>query len=364
MIDNMVLRTDIEYGIIIFVLSILFILGLKRREEKIAFVPFVVDKDFSTAIKGIACVMILLSHYGKRAFGFEVPIPMSISKVVWWSSANIALVWFMFFSGYGLSLKEDGKIMSIGKTWLQRIWKVYRPYIIVVIATSIIAFFLPERFSLEELRAHIMSTKPYYMHHFSETLNLSYLYGFLIHSSWYVECIIWFYSIYYLSTWLSRKTNLNKTVVLSLLMLGYLIAAYFYYGPQEAHYYRYPCVFLTGHLVVRWREAKWYGITAAVSVILLNLALVGIMYDVWFVAALIGLFVFSIINMRYTVSGKGVVFMGAISYFFYLSHVDITWTLLCYTGIQSCLVWTLLSIVVASVLYKINGCLDKLSFKK
>ena len=361
---NIVLMTDIEYGLIILVLLLLFIFGLKKREEKVSFIPLNVDKDFSSAIKGVACVMILLSHYGKRAFGFDVPIPMSISKVVWWSSANIALAWFMFFSGFGLSLKDDCKIVSIKKTLLLRIWKVYRPYIIVVIVTLIIAFFLPDSFSLEEMRARIMSTKPHYMHHLTEAMNLTYIYGLVIHSSWYVECIIWFYSIYYLSVWFSCKWSFNKTVVLSLLMLGYPIAAYYYFGSQEAHYYRYPCVFLVGHLAVRWRDAKWYGISIASGVILLNLAIVGFMYVVWFIVALIGLFIFSIINTRYTVFGKGILFMGSISYFYYLSHVDIAWTLLCYTSIQSCLAWTVLSIIVAFLLYKFNIVLGKTSFEK
>lgn len=362
--SDIVLQTDIEYSIILIILAIFFVLGLKKKDKRQQFYPFSVDKDFSTAIKGIACVMILLGHYGKRAFGYDMPLPWGISRVVFMSAGNIALVWFMFFSGYGLSLKEDNKIVSIGKTWIQRVWKVYRPYLLVVIFASIICFFLPEKFSLDEMRSRIMSTKPYYMHHLSETLTPSYIYGLIIHSSWYVECIIWFYSIYYLSTWLSRKSNFNKTIVLSILMLGYLVGAYYYYGPQEAHYYRYPCVFLAGHIVVRWREAKWYGNALAALAILLNLWLIGIWYVVWFIVALVGLLFFSIINTRYIVTGKRILLLGAISYFFYLSHVGISWTLLCYADIKSCLAWTALTTIVAYLLYMIDSSLDKIIIRK
>lgn len=357
--DDLIMKTNIEYVIIILVLIVLFVCCLKKRGNKLSLIPFVVDKNFSVAVKGVACVMILLSHYGKRVFGFDVPIPLSISKVVWWSSANIALVWFMFFSGYGLSLKDYDKDINISKSWIQRIWKVYKPYLLVIIITSLIGLVLPEKYSFEELKTRIMSMQPYYMHHISEAMNLNYLYGLLIHSSWYVECIIWFYSIYYLSTWLSKAIHFDKTTLLCLLMLLYLIVSFFYFGQEQAHYFRYVCVFIMGHLVVRWRETKWYGQALSICVILFNLCLIGGMYIIWFILGFIALFIFSIINTRYTVSGKAILLLGSISYFFYLSHVGISWTLLCYSDVQSCLAWTGLSTIVAFLLYKLNVVLDK-----
>lgn len=362
--NNLVLQTDIEYGIIIFVLIVLFLFCLKKREQKLPFVPLSVDKDFSTAIKGIACVMILLGHYGKRAFGSYEFLPWGVSKVVFMCIGKIALVWFMFFSGYGLSLKNDITVGNVWTTWIKRVWKVYRPYMLVILASAIICFSLPEIFTLQEMQERIMSTLPYNLHHLAETFNTSFVYELIIHSSWYVECIIWLYSIFYLSTFISRKLTVNKTVVLSLLMLCYLIFAYLYFGKPEAHYYRYPCAFMAGHLIASWREAKWYGIVIALSVILFNMKLMGVLWSIWFITALVGLLLFSIINSNYAVKGKPILFLGSISYFFYLSHVAISWTLLCYLGIKSCIVWVVFALVVAYLLYLFNISLDYIKIRK
>lgn len=97
---------DIEYIIIIVVLISVFFIGLKSRsiEYDKLYLPFVIDKQMAVALKGLACVLILLGHWGQRKF--DVDMPWGVSKVVWNTTANIGLVWFMFFSGYGMSLKK------------------------------------------------------------------------------------------------------------------------------------------------------------------------------------------------------------------------------------------------------------------
>ena len=47
----------------------------------------------SQALKGIACVFILMGHWGQRKF--DIDMPWGISKVVWQTTATTALVWFM-----------------------------------------------------------------------------------------------------------------------------------------------------------------------------------------------------------------------------------------------------------------------------
>ena len=75
-----------------------------------------IDLNMSKAMKGIACVFILLGHYGQRKAAL-MPDAGFISKAVWMSTANIGLVWFMFFSGYGLSLKHMEKSEIMRKWW-------------------------------------------------------------------------------------------------------------------------------------------------------------------------------------------------------------------------------------------------------
>lgn len=108
---------DIEYIIIIVVLISVFFIGLKSRsiEYDKLYLPFVIDKQMAVALKGLACVLILLGHWGQRKF--DVDMPWGVSKVVWNTTANIGLVWFMFFSGYGMSLKKGTEEVGLDRWW-------------------------------------------------------------------------------------------------------------------------------------------------------------------------------------------------------------------------------------------------------
>ena len=64
---------------------------------------FVIDLQMSYVIKGLACLLILLGHYANMRISPNFSV---ISKIVWMFSSNVALTWFMFFSGYGMSLKR------------------------------------------------------------------------------------------------------------------------------------------------------------------------------------------------------------------------------------------------------------------
>ena len=59
---------DIEYIIIIVVLISVFFIGLKSRsiEYDKLYLPFVIDKQMAVALKGLACVLILLGHWDRE----------------------------------------------------------------------------------------------------------------------------------------------------------------------------------------------------------------------------------------------------------------------------------------------------------
>lgn len=57
--------SDIEFLIIYLVLFSLFVSGLRKKHQYSGAAPlFVMDLPMSQAMKGIACVMILTSHWG------------------------------------------------------------------------------------------------------------------------------------------------------------------------------------------------------------------------------------------------------------------------------------------------------------
>ena len=62
----------------------------------------------------------------------------------------------------------------------------------------------------------------------------------------------------------------------------------------------------------------------------------------------------SLINIRYIVKSRVLVFMGTISYFFYLTHARIGYTLISYIGVYSILVWILITIVISYGFFEIN----------
>ena len=154
---------------------------------------------------------------------------------------------------------------------------------------------------------------------------------------------------------MSRRIKIHKTTILCILMLIYLLIAYKYYGISAAYYYRYPCVFLSGHFLVTWKEQKFGNMILGGCVICLNLALIGKLYTLWFLVALAFLFFFSLINMRYAMKGKTIHLLGAVSYYYYLSHATICWPILCFVNVQNCIVWAVISFIIAWLLYKLGG---------
>lgn len=96
---------DVEFIILIFSLILLFCLSLKNRMMKSSKGFLEIDLDMSFMMKGIACILILMGHYVNLTS--SIVEHGSLSKYIYLTSANIGLVWFMFFSGYGISLKSN-----------------------------------------------------------------------------------------------------------------------------------------------------------------------------------------------------------------------------------------------------------------
>ena len=67
------------------------------------------------------------------------------------------------------------------------------------------------------------------------------------------------------------------------------------------------------------------------------------------------LYLLSFINSRYEMRGKAILWLGSISYFFYLAHVRLGYTLLTYTGINSIILWIAITTTISYLLYKLNS---------
>lgn len=343
---------DIEYLIIFAILAVLFFIGLKPTVGG-HFQPFVIDKKMSQALKGIACVFILMGHWGQRKF--DIDMPWGVSKVVWQTTATTALVWFMFFSGYGMSLKKisQGEYM---RKWWGSMKKIFIPCLLTCFAMLVLCALLPDKFTSEEVKQLWLPNEIHQLHHFDSGYILPLFTSLLGGGDWYVCCILMFYTIYYIVSFLSEKYHKNQTILLGMAFVLYWFWAHWYFGPEKGHYYRFVWTFMFGHAVAKRTKLSW-----AVAAILMIPALKeGTIAIVDFSLGIIALYVLSYLNSKYVMNGKNILWLGMISYFFYLSHVRIGYTLLTYVGVDSILLWILITTGISYLLYKTNSYLNRL----
>ena len=346
--------SDIEYLILIIVILVLFLCGLKRRLDSSRFSSGI-DLETSKAIKGIACVMILMSHYGQRKFSWDMP--MGVSRTVWMYASNIALVWFMYFSGLGLSIKSN-PLGTEFTTLKHRLKKIYFPCLFVCFISLFCYCIFPDKYSVDDISKLWISPNFHYVHNLtSDNISsvLLFLFGW---KDWYVFCIIIFYTFFYLSLFISNRTSVNHSLLLWLCLCFYFIFAYWVFGPSEAHWYRYCWVFFGAHYhaklgIYSKSEKIIYG---ALLLILVGTVFLedSVFRNGYFLAVFL-LCCLTLLNRYYTIQSKALMFMAGISYFFYLCHVRIGYFLMTYIEVNSVLFWTLITIIISyflSISYK------------
>ena len=348
---------NIEFIVLIVMMVLLFLLGLRKREAVNVGKYTGIDLPMSTALKGIACVLILMGHFAARKLAIGDTTP--ITRVVYLTTANIALALFMYFSGYGLSLKKPNCGGGHLSSWYNRIKKVYFPLLITCVIAMLLYTILPVKFSLEESEIVGFPKDIWYMHNFKPDylkILAPHLFGW---KDWYVFCIMIFYSFFYLSQSLTRSNPANQTWVLWLMMVVYFIFAYFYFGKAEAHWYRYCWAFFLGHVhgktVQCGKVNKW-------DVLMLVGLLVTIIVESRFmilsyITAVLIIIVCSLINKKYYINSCLLAFMGGISYFFYLSHERLGYTAMAYTEINSVILWVVITIIISFALKATYDCL-------
>lgn len=342
---------DIEFIVILLVLACFYFVGLRKRGCILEGRFTGIDLPTSAALKGIACVFILMGHYVSHREG--VVETSTFSRMIQCTTANIALAIFMFFSGFGLSLKRVlGAFLPI---WFKRMKKVYIPLLLTCVVAIVVYIILPDRFSMNELESMGMPKDIWYLHHYNQEYISALLPRVFGWKDWYVFCIMIFYSFYYLSKFLTRRKTRYQTLALWLMFVIYYICAYLYFGPPEAHWYRYCWAFFLGHIYAKMVQSnvvsKWDLVmfTVLFATILMELLT---MITSYFIAILI-LIISAKLNKKYIMNSKPLAFMGGISYFFYLSHGRIGYFFIVYSGLYSVILWVIVTIVISLILSKV-----------
>lgn len=353
--------SDIEYALVIAILGVLFFFSVDKRTNSKTLNGgikscLVIGKNMSTLVKAFCCVFILMGHYAARDINSGIATYMD--KTVYMTTANIALVIFMFFSGYGLSV-QNKPIDNFFPVLFSRLKKVYFPLLFIGFLYVIMCYLLPDVYS-----ADVVSNRelPTLIHEFTSfnrdswCVLVKYLLGY---NDWYVVCIMYFYAIFYLSQWISNKMNWNCTIVLTILMLAYYVAAYYIYGMPQAHFFRYPCAFMIGHFAAKYNKKDISKKEKIMDIIVVLLFVLTVLFHgkrllfIYAVATAI-LFSFSYLDKRYEVKASSLLFtLGTVSYFYYLSHGRICYTLMYYMGIDDLLFWTIFTGVISYVLWHV-----------
>lgn len=345
--------SDFEIPFIILLLVVLFFFGLNTRVKKES-IGWGIDRNYSSVLKAIGCVLVLVGHY-------EAHIHLSnddLSKLgglIYCTTANVGLVWFMFISGYGLSLSNmPGHILPIA---LRRYSKVYLPLLFISVLSLCLYAILPvpdeaylERYTVSKLLMVMHNVT-------SQNIIDAIIWGVGL-IDWYVMCIIMFYTLFYIARYLSRTIGVlrsaqGETIVLSFLLLLYYIIAFQVAGYENAHYYRLTWAFLFGHLLARYKS-----ISRSLLIICIVCGFATFCFEHYtmifsFIVAILGLYICINQNHTKTYSKGPLIFLGTISYFFYLTHGRISWVILNLMGNHDVILWILLTIVVSFLCKKI-----------
>ena len=161
-----------------------------------------------------------------------------------------------------------------------------------------------------------------------------------------------FYSLFYLSFSITQNRPENQTWVLWLMLLGYYVLAYFYFGPLEAHWYRYCWAFFGGHvhakMVQSGRINKWDALMF--SALFASVYIEGLDMQLSYLIALAIIIISSRLNRKFLMQSKSLAMLGGISYFFYLSHVRIVFATFTTYNLYSVLLWVVAAIIVSLIL--------------
>lgn len=323
-------------------------MGLQKRKTVIKTNLFFFDREFSGILKGIACVMILSAHY-EAMMHYDVHYPYFgiIARNLY---AYIGLVWFMFVSGYGLTMSKS-KTENHFKACMKRCSKVLFPMVFVFVVSLILYFILPIRFNETQMMQMAMPDELYVLHHISSLADIKYILLGSFRWYWYVWCILIFYIMFFLSDFLAIKAHVNKTSVLVCLLTTYYIFSFCVFGPTNANYYRLTGAFLFGHIMADWHKLAKIQRLPLIIVCFIPLVNEDIYMVSSFILAIFVTWGLSNLNINYSFEGSTMLKLGSISYFFYLVHRRIAWVICCYLEITDLLAWIVVTILFASMLY-------------
>lgn len=344
--------SDIDYMLLTLLVILLTLSSFKKRKIPLPF-SFSLDRGLVTVIKGVSCILILMSHH--FTLNFVNHAPWTYPMIVGNHASHVALALFVFLSGYGVTMSYNKKQLPFGTYFKARVWKVYKPLLLVCMTCTLMYFLLPSK-SIEELITLKLPLDIYYLHHFDVTQSWNILLHTLGCFDWFVYCISFFYIIFWLSACVAKKIRMEHTYILLVFMILYSMIAIPLFGESHAHYYRLPWAFWLGNFVCSKEINKKYAILL-LGVVVLTWIPQGVIMMRSYMFAICCIVITFILNRYYVIKSQGtgslMLLLGTVSYFYYLIHIRLTWTLLKYICLESVTIWAIINFVVAYWAYKL-----------
>ena len=172
--------------------------------------------DFIEFLKGYAIFSIVIFHFLQI-----LKLPSPLNQYISFGGTGVHL--FVLLSGFGLYLSHLNKPLNYVSFIKKRISKIYIPYILVIVISVFVSFFLPVYpNSLYAFGGHVFLYKM-----FDESIVGSYGYPL-----WFISMSIQFYIVFIPLTFLLKKINSTYFILTGFLLSIFWITVVLFLGKE------------------------------------------------------------------------------------------------------------------------------------
>ena len=230
-------------------------------------------KEYSVALKGLLSLFIVGTHISIYLQSTETFLWLRLSTLL----TPLSLVFFFFFSGYGLMMQHRLRTLrtpsatpsELWKGWLpRRIWGLVKPFLFFYVLAVAFLFL---GYGVGEMDKAKSWMSIYFSYHWRVGIP-----GPLA-PAWFLGELIVLYTLYYLSFRYIRSRKMAVVVLLLLVSLFLLLAWHADFG---YYWLRYPFSFVAGVVYALFEERIYTQVKSHSTLALVALLLLGSVY-IW-----------------------------------------------------------------------------------
>ena len=271
---------------------------------------------------------------------------------------------FFMLSSYGIAKSESKKPLSLKPYMQHRIWKILKPYLVVLLFIMAAYWLIGAKYPIEDLKEYRVSE--YFVLIGQHRLSIMEYLGLVANGKsvsfhfWFVEVTLVSYICFFLSKSIfnigTKKVALFSTYAILLLTISVILMKTVHSFPYLAFVRNVPMMALGLFLALFEKSISksvsriltWFvlfNVLAAVYSVALEHSLVYVMYSDY---ALLSVYICTKILERYQLKkGSPIMVLSALSYVVYLIHASVLTVEWWYIGFKSALLAVAVSILFA-----------------